>query len=175
MKLSLTRTAGHAGLIYEAANETGQTLLKVERGLNESPGVNVWILYFDAEGRRAQAVMQQNSFATEFQEPGGRVIGRIKAARFSIAGKFYVDDESGRRLGSLVSGLSTIKFKDSADREFGIARRSYALKKTRLIPPSKLHTAWNHEVELKHSNYDRRFLLALVCVLVANEFAAHAS
>lgn len=172
MKLRLERTPERNGLIYKVSDPAGKAALTVEC---EAYDFDAWTLHFRSENRVTQAVMRQNTVTADFQYPDGKQYGRVKEARFSVAGKAYVEDEASRRLGSISSGLAKVYFKDVNDRQIGLARQTPGKGKFGFLPPSQAHRFWNHELEFEDGAYDERFLYALVCFLVTSEFGSSSS
>ena len=172
MNLSLRRTPESTGLIYEVVEPDGKVLLTVER---EASSSHVWTLFFRSANRATQAVMRQDSLEVEIQSAAGKRFGLLKEARFSVTGKIYVEDEAGRQLGSISSGLTTLHFQDPTNHRVGLARQTRLKGKFGFLPRSQVHRVWDRELEFDDAAYDERFLYALVCFLVTSEFGSTAS
>jgi len=172
MKLSLRRTPEATGLIYEVFDSDGKALLTVER---EASSSHVWMLFFRSANLATQVVMRQDSFEGEIQLADGKRFGLLKEARFSITGKISVEDEAGRQLGSVSSGLTTLHFQDPSNRRVGTARQPRLKGRFGFLPRSQIHRFWDRELEFDDTVCDERFLYALVCFLVTSEFASSAS
>jgi len=138
-----------------------------------SPAGMEWTFTYRSPVGVTVAPMRVGGLCFDMLDEKGCSVGRVKEARFSIAGKLVVEDENERILGFLVpTSWTNVSFLAADGREFAIAKhyRDGKSKLPLLLKEHQMHLARRYVVERTLPlPFDEPMIIGFVGLMVAEE------
>ncbi len=137
-----------------------------------------WTLTFKSSSGLTLVPMRVACFSFELLDEQGRLTGSVKEARFSVSGKWVVEDGTGITLGFLrFKHLINMSFSAPDGRELAVAR-PYRDKKQKLplvLKQAQIHLMHCYSLErILPLPLDERLLIGFVGLLVVRERSSFA-
>jgi len=97
MRLFIFRTPEQKGKIYTVCSEDEAYAMDVE--FQQGLSLNFWNVTFRSSSAATGVEMSVDSFNFTFVSSGGKILGSVREAPFSVMGKSIVEDERGQIIG----------------------------------------------------------------------------
>lgn len=165
--LTIARLPSGADSLYTVTSE--QNDFRASMDLRSEEG-GIWMLGFTSPLGIVRASVMSQSTEYSFTTGDGMPWGRTREAGFSIAGKFAVEDEAGKPVGFVISGLKGARFKSAEGKPIGKAQRKTESPLPILLWPNQAYRLDRYILEITGQQpFDLRLLYCFICYLFAVE------